>query len=161
MKSEHLGFSYELDGPANWRGTYTSNNGNSNGSWSWYKGGDPILTKFPHITVTMKPWETNDINGVWCGFHVSVPHGGVNYRYNYHLNSAGVVEFANTTTVGFRNPQAILDYGNANAVVLNEFAKAFVKAAQKTELLRVSSIKAAKDAAVLKKEFLRLGNIEI
>lgn len=131
MKRGRLEDSYVLKAPANWRGTYITRNGRNEGSRSWYKDGDIRKVNYPHITVTLAAHET-DIAGEWVGLHVSVPFGGQNYRYNYSITN-GTAKYTNTTITGMLDPQAVRNYGEQNAKVLDAFAREFVRAALSAE----------------------------
>lgn len=132
MKAAQLKVSYDLTGPANWKGKYTSNNEFNSPNWTWYKDGDNRLTNYPHITLAFnETWEV-DKNGEWVGFHVSYPlsKSGKNARFNYAIKN-GVVTFSNMTRKGFTD-QALAEaeeIANDKWSDIDAFAKAFYSAA--------------------------------
>lgn len=131
MKRVRLEESYVLKAPANWRGIYITSNSRSDGSYSWYKDGDNKKVNFPHVTVSVLPHET-DVAGEWIGFHVSVPNGGQNNRYNYRIEN-GTAVYANPTTKGMIDVDAVHSFRKKHALMLDAFAREFVRAAYSAE----------------------------
>ena len=132
MKASKLKASITVESPANWKGTYTSNNAYNNASWTWYKDGKASTENAPHITIAFgSSWEV-DGTGEWVGFHVSYPMSsmGRNARFNYTIKG-GVVSYSNMSKTGLTENalEESNEIARTMATELDEFGQAFFKAA--------------------------------
>lgn len=142
MQANRLDVSYLISGPANWRGTYRSNNRHWDNSWSWYKDGDPRLINFPHFTLAFNLRHEVNAADEWVGFHISVPIalGAANARFNYVIAN-NTVQFSNMTRAGLQPEHLILADNIAGAQYrdLDDLATSFYNAAissvEDTEML--------------------------